>query len=160
MRELTFFSPRESFTFDLGRQLGQRLEQGDVLALWGELGAGRTFFARAIARGLGVPPQTPVTSPTFTLINEYEGRLHLYHIDLYRLSDMAELDTLPWRDVLFGTGVAVIEWPERLGRLLPDSRWDIRLVISGDECRNITIAAHGEHNCMRLETLGLTSDLP
>jgi tRNA threonylcarbamoyladenosine biosynthesis protein TsaE len=154
MNRLTFYSPDEAFTFELGRRIGQRLEQGDILALWGELGAGKTFFTGAIARGLGVPAQTPVTSPTFTFINEYEGNLHLYHLDLYRLSDIGQLEDLPWREALFGKGVAVVEWPERLGNLIPDPRWDIRLDITGDESRAITIEAHGEHNRGRMDLWG------
>jgi tRNA threonylcarbamoyladenosine biosynthesis protein TsaE len=149
--KVTIFSPGEDFTVELGRRIGGKLEPGDVLALLGELGAGKTLFAGALARGLGVPDHIPVTSPTFTFINEYEGRLHLYHLDLYRLSDISELETLPWREALFGAGAAVVEWPERLGELLPELRWDIQLTITGDESREITITAWGEHNRKRLD---------
>ena len=151
MRALIIHSDSEAASLELGRRIGECLIAGDVLALWGELGAGKTLLTRGIARGLGIPPEVRITSPTFTFINEYEGRLHLYHIDLYRVVDAAELDTIPWREVLFGSGVAVVEWPERLGQGLPDERFDIQLQITGDDARTITIRAHGVGNLARLK---------
>ncbi len=151
MQELILECSREESSFALGFKIGQLLDSGDVLALWGDLGAGKTFLTRAIARGLGVPAGIPVTSPTFTFINEYDGRVRLYHLDLYRIGDLDELDTLPWREALFGEGVAVVEWPERLDRLIPSERWDIRIAVTGDESRRMTIAAHGENNRKRLK---------
>jgi len=130
----------------LGEAIGSRLVAGDVVALWGELGAGKTLLTQGIARGLGVPPDTAVTSPTFTLINEYEGRVRLYHIDCYRIGDPDEMETLPWREALYGDGVAVVEWPERLGNLLPAARLDVFLQITGPTSR-------------RLQILPLTDDL-
>jgi tRNA threonylcarbamoyladenosine biosynthesis protein TsaE len=150
MQSLVIESPDEAVSLELGRRIGQWLEAGDVLALWGELGAGKTLLTRGIARGLAISPQVRITSPTFTLINEYDGRLHLYHLDLYRITAVDELETLPWREALFGAGVAVVEWPERLGSDLPAERWDIHLVISGDASRTITITGHGERNVNRL----------
>ncbi len=150
MKQLAFSSPNENASSELGRRIGEMLAAGDILAMWGELGAGKTFLARSIARGLGVPPTIPVTSPTFTFINEYQARLHLYHLDLYRLGDPDELDTLPWREALYGTGVAVIEWPERLGPYLPDERFDIQLTITGQESRTINIIARGDILCERV----------
>lgn len=154
MQQLTIPSDGEDFSRELGRMLGERLEPGDVLALRGELGAGKTLLAGGIARGLGVPPGIPVNSPTFTLINEYEGRLRLYHLDLYRLGDPDELETLPWREALFGGGVAVIEWPERMGSLLPEERWDICIAVTGENSRTFTILALGERNRARLDAWG------
>lgn len=151
MQELIIHSAHESSSLELGRRIGEILEPGDVLALWGELGAGKTLLTRGIARGLSISPQIPITSPTFTFINEYEGRLHLYHLDLYRLTDLDELETLPWREALFGDGVAVIEWPERLESSLPEERFDIRISITGEESRTLTLIAHGERNRQRLE---------
>ena len=150
MNQITIDSPNEYYSSELGRRIGEMLAAGDILAIWGELGAGKTFLARAIARGLGVPSNIPVTSPTFTFINEYQGRLHLYHLDLYRLFDPDELDTLPWREALYGKGVAVIEWPERLGPYLPEERFDIRLRITGEQSRTFEITARGGMLCERL----------
>jgi tRNA threonylcarbamoyladenosine biosynthesis protein TsaE len=149
MKEIVFESSCEECSLALGRKMGEILLPGDILALWGELAAGKTLLTRGIARGLGVPPQTRVTSPTFTIINEYSGRLYLYHLDLYRISEPDELETLPWQESLFGNGVAVIEWPERLDRQLPAERWDIKLFITGDECRKILIFPHGKRNRAR-----------
>lgn len=151
MQDLTIQSESEACSLELGRLLGERLEPGDVLALRGELGAGKTLLTRGIARGLGVPSEVRVTSPTFTFINEYDGRLRLYHLDLYRLGDIDELETLPWREALFGVGVAVVEWPERMEELLPEERWEIRINVTGDESRSVAIRPSGERNRKRLE---------
>lgn len=128
----------------LGCAIGKRLKCGDVVALWGELGAGKTWLTQGIARGLGIPAETPITSPTFTIINEYEGRLRLYHMDGYRIGDPEEMETLPWREALFGHGVAVVEWPERLGSSLPAARLDIFLEILGPTSRRLRVVFHTE----------------
>lgn len=155
MNRIVLQSRSEKETEEMGRWIGTNLAAGDVVALWGELGAGKTFLTRAIARGLGVPERIPVTSPTFTFINEYDARLHIYHLDLYRLTDLTELDTLPWMEALYGTGVSLIEWPERLGTLIPENRWDIRIEITGDETRTVTIEALGKANVKRLKRWGI-----
>ncbi len=85
---LTIESTGEAFSLEVGRLIGERLQPGDVLALWGELGAGKTLLTCGIARGLGVPEEVRITSPTFTLINEYEGRIHLYHLDKDAVRDL------------------------------------------------------------------------
>jgi tRNA threonylcarbamoyladenosine biosynthesis protein TsaE len=146
MMEIDFESPGEECTLLLGHKIGEMLVPGDILALWGELAAGKTLLTRGIAHGLGVPPETRITSPTFTIINEYSGRLYLYHLDLYRISEPDELETLPWQESLFGNGVAVIEWPERLDRLLPSERWDIKLWVTGDDSRRILLSPQGSKN--------------
>ncbi len=144
MKGLRFESSGEGCTLLLGEKIGTLLEPGDVIALRGELGAGKTLLVRGIARGLGLPPSVPVTSPTFTIINEYPAHLHLCHMDLYRISEPDEMDTLPWQESLFGNGVAAIEWPERLGGLLPAERIEIEIRITGDETRSIRISIRGK----------------
>lgn len=128
-------------TFSLGQQVGGQLIGGEILLLSGPLGAGKTVFVKGIASALGLDPED-VTSPTFTLVNPYSGRLTLYHIDLYRLDEGAsaahavDLDEL----LVDQEAVLVIEWAERLGRYsLPGSAW--RIVISGDgeDPRSISI---------------------
>ncbi len=151
MNRIVINSASEEQSALLGVRIGERLEAGDILTLWGELGAGKTFLARAIARGLGVPTSIPITSPTFTFINEYPGRLHLYHLDLYRLSDPDELETLPWREAIYGGGVSIIEWPDRLGANLPPERIDIHLEITGEESRAISLAATGRNFSERMK---------
>jgi tRNA threonylcarbamoyladenosine biosynthesis protein TsaE len=115
-------------------------------------------MARGIAWGLGVPPMVRITSPTFTVINEYEARLHLYHLDLYRIANEDDLDTIPWRDVLYGNGVAVVEWPERLGQVLPEERLDLCLEITGENVRRIIIRARGQSYQKRFEDAYLGVD--
>jgi len=117
--------PEEAATERLGEVLGQLAQAGDVIGLSGELGSGKTTLVRGLARGLGVPPDLPVVSPTFTLVNEYPGRLPLYHIDLYRVSE-EEQEGLGLEEYLYGTGVAAIEWAERLADP-PAERLEVRL---------------------------------
>ena len=150
MKEFFFSSPSEECSFLLGHTIGQLLQPGDILALWGELAAGKTLLAQGIARGLGVLPEVRVTSPTFTIINEYPARLRLYHLDLYRISGPDELETLPWQESLFGNGVAVIEWPDRLGRLIPAGRWDIKFTIKSEKSREIFLSGRGMKNRTRI----------
>ena len=114
-------------TEELGAQLAARLRPGDVVAYTGDLGAGKTAFNRGIARGLGIPER--VTSPTFTIVNEYEGgRLPLFHFDLYRLGDPEELFDIGWEDYLARGGVCAVEWSENVAGALEDEpiRVDIR----------------------------------
>jgi tRNA threonylcarbamoyladenosine biosynthesis protein TsaE len=129
-------------TMDFGRRLAGELQAGDVLALTGELGAGKTCFVKGIAAGLGVTQE--VTSPTFTLIHEYRGgRLPLAHIDLYRLENVGEAVNIGVEDYFGGPpaaggqGVTVIEWAERIEPLLPANTKRIRLSIVDENTRNI-----------------------
>ena len=98
--------------------LAALLESGACIALYGHLGAGKTVFARGIIRGLGVPPATAVTSPTFIIVNEYEGRLPVHHVDAYRLAGEAEIVALGSRELFFDRPVSVIEWADRIEGLL------------------------------------------
>lgn len=114
---VTAGSPEETDRW--GQLLGRLLEPGDVVLLAGPLGAGKTCLARGVARGLGVTG--PIASPTFTLVNEYEWRrTAVFHCDLYRLEDEGELENLGLNEILYGDGVALVEWPERLGRFFPE----------------------------------------
>ena len=114
-----FITSSEGETEDLGRRLGQRLEPGAVIAFTGGLGAGKTAFVRGLARGLGITDR--VTSPTFTIVNEYEGgRLPLFHFDMYRLGSSEELFEIGWEDYLARRGVCAVEWSERVEEALPE----------------------------------------
>ncbi len=133
-------------TFRVGQQIGAQLIGGEILLLSGPLGAGKTVFVKGIAAALGLDP-AEVTSPTFTLVNPYSGRLTLYHIDLYRLDEGAsaahavDLDEL----LLDEKAVLVIEWAERLGRYpLPGSVWRIVISGDGDDPRSISIHLAGD----------------
>jgi len=117
-------SPEE--TLALGSSIGTLLEPGDVIALNGPLGAGKTVLVKGIGRGLGLDP-AEVTSPTFTLIQQYRGRLTLFHLDAYRLSGGSDLDALGVDELLFGDGATVIEWADRVADILPEARLDVQL---------------------------------
>jgi len=114
-------------TEKLGLGLAELLRPGDVILLSGALGAGKTTLTQFIGRGLAVPASCYITSPTFSLMHEYPGRLPLYHLDLYRLSGEEEIEDLGLIDYLYAEGVCVIEWPDRLGSLLPAQHLDIVL---------------------------------
>lgn len=101
----------------LGQQLAAQLHPGDIVAYWGDLGAGKTAFTRGLARGLGCTGR--VTSPTFTIVNEYEGHIPLFHFDLYRLGSADELFDIGWEDYLTRGGVCAVEWSERIAQELP-----------------------------------------
>lgn len=128
-------SPEE--TKRLGETLGARLSPGDVVACIGELGAGKTCFLQGVLRGLGV--SEPVTSPTFVLINHYRGRLPVYHLDAYRTESLTEILDLGIEEVLWGEGVTVIEWAEKLLPLLPSNAIVVRISGLGDEPRQIVL---------------------
>lgn len=133
---------RESVdTFNLGRRVGEPLAGGEILLLSGPLGAGKTIFAKGIASALGIDPDE-VTSPSFTLVNPYEGRLQLFHIDLYRLDEGASAAHAVDLDELLSQerAVIVIEWAERLGRYpFPPDVWRIAISGDGDDQRTISI---------------------
>lgn len=104
----------------LGKQLGERVSSGMVIALFGDLGSGKTTFVQGLAKGLGVPEDYYVTSPSYTIINEYPGKFRLFHVDLYRISDPVELEDLGFDEIIDSPSIVAIEWPERLpGDYLP-----------------------------------------
>ncbi|MDD2431996.1 MAG: tRNA (adenosine(37)-N6)-threonylcarbamoyltransferase complex ATPase subunit type 1 TsaE [Firmicutes bacterium] len=133
----------EKDTHQAGLILGEMASSGDLFCLSGTLGAGKTYLTKGIAESLGIDP-SKVTSPTFTLVQEYFGKLPLYHWDLYRLEDPSEALDLGLEDHLDGDGLTVIEWAELLENELPKERLSIRLIPDGD-CRNIEILASSKY---------------
>lgn len=131
-------------TAALGRRLGGMLGAGDFVALVGELGSGKTQFVRGVAAGLGVDPAIPVTSPTYTLMNEYAGRVPFYHFDLYRLGGGSDLRELGFDDFFYGEGACLVEWAERLQGEIPAERLTVSFFHGGDDQRRLEFAAHGE----------------
>ncbi len=131
-------------TLALGERLGALLGPGDTLCLSGPLGAGKTCLVQGIATGLGVDPSVPVTSPTFTLVGEYPGRVPLRHADFYRIENEARLFDLGFDDLLDGAAVVVVEWGERWPSQLPPDRLDIRIEILPSEGRRIELQPRGE----------------
>jgi tRNA threonylcarbamoyladenosine biosynthesis protein TsaE len=130
-------------TWKIGQLLGELLDAGDVVFLYGDLGAGKTNFTYGIARGLDVHEQY-ITSPTFTFVNEYQGRLPLYHIDLYRLKDPGELENIGFDEYIGSDGVTVIEWAERAEDELPVEGLSIYLSYVDETSREIGIIGEGE----------------
>jgi len=133
----TYVSDGEDATFELARSFAGTLVPGDIVALMGELGAGKTVFARGVARALGIEDE--ITSPTFTLIHEYEGDIPLYHMDLYRMDGIREIQDIGIEDYFSGDGVCLVEWAEKLDGLLPESAYKVTLKHLGATKREITI---------------------
>ena len=142
---LDFISTSEEQTVRLGVRLGELLQIGDLICLAGELGSGKTAMARGIGRGWGAG--LPVTSPSYTLVNEYprlrDGRL-LYHVDCYRLEEEAHVVTAGIEDILDDGGVIMVEWPERIDDLLPEDRLWIELRYISDTRRGLRMNAIGD----------------
>ena len=140
----------EDETVAAGERLAQSLGPGGVVLLFGDLGAGKTAFVRGLAQGLGSDP-ADVSSPTFTLVQEYHGRVTLYHVDLYRLEER-EVGELGLEELILGDGVVAIEWAERW-RERPDDVIEVRIEDAGEEKRRITIAGQLPLSNAHLPTL-------
>lgn len=134
-------SPEE--TVALGVKLGKLLEAGDLVCLSGELGAGKTCLAGGLVRGMGVEA-TVVTSPSFIMVNQYRGRFPIYHIDLYRLGSVADVEDIGFRDYLREDSVTIVEWASRIEGDLPEDRFDIVLSHISDSEREITLVLRGQ----------------
>jgi tRNA threonylcarbamoyladenosine biosynthesis protein TsaE len=147
---ITSHNPRE--TEQLGSLLGCMLAKGDIIALCGELGSGKTTLARGMAHGMGLE-EGEVASPSFTLVNEYQGPLPLYHIDLYRLTDEKELIAIDYDEYLTADGVVVIEWADRIPQAVPPAAFWITLRYLDAECREIVLQARGGRYTMMIEEL-------
>ena len=141
--ELLSSSPEA--TFEYGRTLGGLLQAGDVIALSGDLGAGKTCFVQGVAMGAGVSDRSQITSPTFTLIQEYQGQLPIYHFDVYRLNRAEDLYELGFEEYFYGEGITLIEWAERIPLFLPSEYLAISLQIAPDLTRHLRLTAFGGH---------------
>ena len=134
---MQYFTNSAEETERLGQRLGETLRGGEVVAYLGELGAGKTAFTRGLARGLGIPMR--VTSPTYTIVNEYTGgRLPLFHFDMYRLGSEEELFDIGWEDYLARGGVCAVEWSENVSGAMEDAI-TVQIEKTSDEGRKITI---------------------
>ncbi len=152
---LSIVSQSLAETQDLGSVLGQLLDGQEVLCLEGELGTGKTSLVQAIGRAQGV--RTPITSPTFTLVNEYHAREGtLYHIDLYRLGRPEEIVQAGIDAYFYGDGICLIEWAEKAGALLPAEHLYITLTHAGEDKRHISLRARGDSYRRLLDRLRIT----
>ena len=142
--KINSFSPED--TYALGYAIGQKAVPGEIYTLDGDLGTGKTVFTQGLAAGLGI--QEPVSSPTFTIVQVYEeGRLPLYHFDVYRIGDIEEMDEIGYEDYFYGEGVTLIEWATLIEDILPENRTSIRIekdLGKGFDYRRITIEKEGE----------------
>ncbi|MBI5762364.1 MAG: tRNA (adenosine(37)-N6)-threonylcarbamoyltransferase complex ATPase subunit type 1 TsaE [Planctomycetes bacterium] len=136
---LTIESHSVEDTLRIGRAIGNALVGGEVIGLMGELGAGKTHLVKGIASGLGVNDDRIVNSPTFVLVNEYAGRVPVYHLDAYRLSDAGQLAALGFDEMCDAGGVVIVEWADRVKEAMPESTQWITLVSCGESDRRITI---------------------
>ena len=133
------FCPEE--TYALGKSLGESAKPGDVICLNGDLGVGKTVFTQGFAAGLGITE--PVNSPTFTIVQQYDdGRLPLYHFDVYRIGDVSEMDEVGYEDFFYGDGVCLIEWSNLIEEILPDHMTSVTIekdLQKGFDYRKITV---------------------
>lgn len=141
---LTFTTRSPDETRAFGRRLGGLLAAGDVVALVGDLGAGKTCLVQGIAQGLEVPESSCVRSPSFVILNVYPGRYELNHLDLYRIESPAELEELGYREIFYGEGVTVIEWADKITDFMPEEHIRISLTFSNETARVIKLEAVGD----------------
>jgi len=141
---IRLISEQEETTYEIGFKLGTLLEAGDVVCLTGDLGAGKTTMTKAIAKALGV--EEDVTSPTFTIVHEYLGRIPVYHFDVYRIRRLEEMEDLGYEEYFYGNGVCLVEWASEIESLVPEERlWiDIKRGV-GDNRRILDIEGTSSH---------------
>lgn len=150
--EIDSHSPEE--TFNLGFKIGKRLKKGDIICLNGDLGSGKTTITKAIAKALGI--EDNITSPSFTIVNEYYGDVELYHFDVYRIDDIEEMYDLGYEEYFFSEGICIIEWSNMIEEILPKERLVITLENKEhSDNRKINIQAFGKRYKELLEEVGL-----
>ena len=142
---MTKITKNETETIQIGKKLGETLDPGAIVALYGELGAGKTTFTRGIAEGLGI--KMCVQSPTFTIVNEYPGEVPLFHFDMYRLETESELFDIGWDDYLERGGVCVVEWSEKVPNAFPPETIYVKLDDIGDNKRHLEITRNEKNKC-------------
>jgi tRNA threonylcarbamoyladenosine biosynthesis protein TsaE len=139
MASCTIYLKNLEETSEFAHLLARLVLPGDVICLNGDLGAGKTALTQEIAKGLDVPDSCYVTSPTFSILQEYPGRIPLYHMDFYRLSDETEVEDLGFEEFFYLSGVTVIEWSVRAGSLIPDSRLLLKMTIEDAFARRVDV---------------------
>ena len=152
--EITTFSPEE--TRRLGEIVGQEIDRETFISLAGDLGSGKTVFVQGLARGLDVPTDDHITSPTYTLVNQYSGRLALFHADLYRISGVAELSDIGFDEFYAADSVLVVEWADRMGPDFPGPDIAISIRMVEDFTRKFTLFLYGRKNTNLIKLLQKT----
>ncbi len=150
---MVFQTSSTSETIRIGKRLGRLLQPGDVVALVGDLGTGKTQFIKGLAEGVGVGKATYVSSPSFTLINEYPGRTPLYHIDLFRLESEKEAEGLGLEEYVRGNGITAIEWADKISSLLPEELLWVKIHYTGEHTRSLEILGKGDRYQKLVEEL-------
>lgn len=140
--QLTHKSPSSDETIIVGRKMGECLDAGDFIALTGELGSGKTWFTKGLALGLGVSSDTVVTSPSFALMNAYEGRVTLFHMDVYRLESVSDFLDTGLEEYFYGDGVVVMEWADRWPEILPDCSIQVNFTVLDEQSREVAMSGH------------------
>jgi tRNA threonylcarbamoyladenosine biosynthesis protein TsaE len=135
---MNILSKSTETTKKIGKKLGESLKKGDVIALVGDLGAGKTCITQGIMKGLSVSANK-ITSPTFIIMNVYKGRVPVYHFDVYRIGDMQEMVDLGYEEYFYGEGVSIVEWADKIEKLLPPDCIRIKMGVVGPKERNIKI---------------------
>lgn len=155
MQKLISNSPEQ--TEKIGDVIGQALGYGDVICLSGDLGVGKTAFVKGLAKGIGIGEH--ITSPTFTIVNEYNGKYTLYHFDVYRVNDVDELEEIGFDEYVYGDGISVIEWAELIEPILPKEKLWVKIlknITLGENYREIIITPFGEKYSKMIQQLNLT----
>ncbi len=137
-----FVSANEEETFKYAKNLAKQLKKGDFIALYGDLGAGKTAFTKGIAKGINIDEE--ILSPTYTFLRIYEGLLRLYHFDVYRITDIDELEHIDFAEYATGDGLCICEWANLITEALPKNRYDINIAYLDNKKREITVKKIGE----------------
>ncbi|MBI2472363.1 MAG: tRNA (adenosine(37)-N6)-threonylcarbamoyltransferase complex ATPase subunit type 1 TsaE [Planctomycetes bacterium] len=156
-KKLTFKSTSSEETIRFGERLGKLLAPGHVVALVGELGAGKTTMVKGIVRGLGVIDKRAVKSPTFALVHRYEGRIPIYHFDAYRFINTQEMLYIGSDEMIYGNGVSIIEWADKVPECLPEEYLKITLIAVSENERTIEMCGYGGRYDKILNSLGMNN---
>jgi len=139
---MNFITNTVEETIELGKKIGRSLKPGDIVCIDGDLGSGKTHLTKGIALGLGIDEH--ITSPTFNIVNEYEGRIKLYHFDVYRVNDPDEIAAIGFDEYIFSDAASVIEWSDYIKELIPDDHIQINIANESETRRNINIQFFGK----------------
>ena len=156
-KKITFKSTSVDETIRFGEKLGRWLSPGHVIALVGELGAGKTTMVKGIVKGLGVTDRRAVKSPTFALVHRYKGHIPIYHFDAYRLKDTQEILDIGSDEMIYGNGVSIIEWADKVPECLPEEYLKITLIAVSENERTIEMRGYGERYNKIVNSLGMSN---